>query len=236
MRRVGEVALQSDLRYRLVGRDEKQARMHEALFDEPLVGRLVEVAFELLLERCEAAVALAGQLVDGDVAEYIFIYGLLEVLLGHVHVAEYFGLEAALLLRDDEIYQLGHFDVLGGLVVGEEVVSDILIGGGEEVLHGIGGGIYHMAVLTTLLARVRVGYVELVGHVEVRENFGQLFGGVVEDYLLERAAVLGNILSVVVPGAEVEHIALSHLVTRVAIVDILFAPQYIADAMSGQIV
>lgn len=44
VRRVGEGALVADLRDRLRGRDQQQARVHEPLADEPFVRRNLEVA------------------------------------------------------------------------------------------------------------------------------------------------------------------------------------------------
>ena len=47
---VGEIAFDADFRNRFVGGDQQQSRMHQALLDEPFVGRFVKMLFELFLE------------------------------------------------------------------------------------------------------------------------------------------------------------------------------------------
>ena len=60
VRGVGEGAFVADLGDRLRRRDQQQTRVHEPLADEPFVGRHLEVAPELLLERGERTVRQAG--------------------------------------------------------------------------------------------------------------------------------------------------------------------------------
>ena len=77
------------------------------------VGRHLEVAPELLLERGERAVCQPGQLLDRDVLEDVVVDDLLEVLLGGIDVAQQLALDAAVLVRGDQVDQFGHLDVLG---------------------------------------------------------------------------------------------------------------------------
>ena len=76
VRRVGEGALVADLRDRLRGRDQQQARVHEPLADEPFVRWNLEVAPKLLLEGGERAVRQSGELLDRDVAEDVVVDNL----------------------------------------------------------------------------------------------------------------------------------------------------------------
>ena len=48
----------------------------ESLVNNPLVRRGVEYTAKLLLERCERAVCLLGQLFNRDVVEDIVVYGI----------------------------------------------------------------------------------------------------------------------------------------------------------------
>lgn len=50
VRRVGEIALDTDLCNGFVRSDQQHAGMSQSLFDEPFVGRFEEVPFELLFE------------------------------------------------------------------------------------------------------------------------------------------------------------------------------------------
>lgn len=81
MGRIREIAVVPDLRDRFVRRNQQQARVHQSLTDEPLVGRFEKVLAELFLERGQAPVALAGQLLDRNIVEDIALNRLLEILL-----------------------------------------------------------------------------------------------------------------------------------------------------------
>ena len=86
MRRIGEITLYPYFRHRFVGRYQQQARVHQPLPYEPFVGRFVKVFAELLLERREAPVALARQLLDRDVLEYVAVDNLFETLFGSIDI------------------------------------------------------------------------------------------------------------------------------------------------------
>ena len=89
MRSIGEGTLDADLRNRLRGRDQQQARLHQSLAYEPAVRRHKEVAFELLLERRKRAIALLGQPLDGDVVEDVRIDNLLEIVARGIDIAQH---------------------------------------------------------------------------------------------------------------------------------------------------
>ena len=210
--------------------------MHEPLFDEPFVGRFEKVLLELLLERGEAAVAHLGQFVDRDVVEYVLVDRLLEVLLHLVDVAEHLALEAAVVLCEDQVHQFGHFERFGRFVLGEQVVLDVLVDRREEVADGAPRRIDHVALFAAVLAAVVVGDVELVVHAQLGEDAAQLFGRIVEGDLFERLSVFRDVFGVVMAGAQVEEVAAVHFVADVAVVDVLFAAQYVADGVAGEVV
>ena len=134
--------------------------------DKPPVGRSHKVAFELLLERRERTVTLRGEHLDGDVAEDIGIDYLLEIVVRRIDVAQHLALQTAVLLRDDEIDQLGHLDVLGSLVVHILVLK---VGGRmvEEAPQGRRGGQRDVIERATIVAAVRIGYVNRIGHIQM---------------------------------------------------------------------
>ena len=127
VRRIGKSALQTDLRDRFIRRDEQQSRMHQSLLDKPTVWRLEEVSFELLFERGERTVAQSRQLLDRNIFKDVRVDNLLEALFARIGILHHLALDAAVLLRNNQIDQLGHFQILGRLVVVEQLVFDILV-------------------------------------------------------------------------------------------------------------
>lgn len=208
--------------------------MHEALLDEPFVGRFVEMLFEFLFERSQATVALAGKLFDGYVAENIFVDRLLEILLYHIYVAEDFAFQAAVFLAEDEVDQFRHFNVFRSLVLREHIFSDVLVYCAEEVAYGIPGRIDNVVLPGATFARVVVLDIELVIHAQVRENVCDLIRRVVEHDLLERLPVFGNVFGVVVADIQVEEFSLVHFVAYIPVVNVFLPADDIADPMPRQ--
>ena len=236
VRGVGETALQAHLRDRFVGRDEQQSRVHQSLLDEPAVGRLDEMFLELLFERGERAVAHSRQLLDRNVLEDVCIDDLLEALLARVGVVHHLALDAVILLRHNQIDQLGHFQILGRFVVVEQLVFDVVIGCQEEVAQGTCRLADHEILLAARRTRVVVRDVQMVGDAQLREYRGQLRRRVVEHNLLERAVCFGLILDVVVARGEEKQIATPDLLAHVARIDILFAAQHHSDPVPREVV
>jgi hypothetical protein len=140
--------------------------LHQSLVDEPPVGRSHKVALELLLERCERTVALRGEHLDGDIAEDVGIDYLLEIIVRRIDITQHLALKAAVLLRDNEIDQLGHLDILGCLVVHILVLK---VGGRmvEETPKGRGSGLRDVIERATGVASVRIGDVNRIGHIQM---------------------------------------------------------------------
>ena len=83
------------------------------------------MAFELLLERRERAIACRGQLLDRYIGEDMRVDYLLEIIPLPIHITQHLALEATVGLRDYEVNQLGHVDIFGRLVVHKVVVVKI---------------------------------------------------------------------------------------------------------------
>ena len=178
---------------------------------------------ELLFERGERAVAHSRQLFDGDVLENVRIDDLLEALFAGVGVIHHLALDAAIVLRNNQIDQFGHFQIFGCLVVVEEFVFDVLVGRDEEISQCVGRLAYHIVLFAAGCARVVVRDVEVVGDTQLREYRCQLRRRVVEHYLLEGSIGFGLILNIMVARSEEEQIAAIDLLAYVARVDILLA-------------
>ena len=61
------------------------------------------MAAEFLLERCQRTVGELRELFDRDVLEDMVVNDLLEVLLGGIDVAEQLALDAAILVRGEQV-------------------------------------------------------------------------------------------------------------------------------------
>lgn len=88
VRGVGKGACGADFGDRLVGRDQKQPGMDQALPDEPLVGRGPVDAEKFLFERSQGAVAAFCDLLDRNIGKDVGIDDLLEVVPGRIDVAQ----------------------------------------------------------------------------------------------------------------------------------------------------
>lgn len=153
-----------------------------------------------------------------------------------IDTAEDFTFQAAIFLRYDQVDEFRHLDILGSLIVGEEVVLDVLVGCGKEILDGIPGRIDDIVFPVTILARVTLFDIHVVGHAEVGENPSQLIRGVEKDDLFERPIFFRDVFDVVSSGTQKEEIAAIDLMANIAIVDELFASNYITDSVAGEIV
>ena len=68
----------------------------------------------------------------------------------------------------------------------------------------------------------------------MQKNALQVGRRVVDQNLLERLAVFGEVLDVVVADAEIENIAADELAPLVAVVDVHRAAQYVSDGIARQ--
>ena len=80
------------------------------------------MALELLLERCQRAITLLGQLLDRDIAKYVSVDYLFEIITRRVNIIQYFALQAAIRKRDDEVDEFCHLYILCRLVVHKIVI------------------------------------------------------------------------------------------------------------------
>ena len=232
MRRVGERAFDADLGDGFRGGYEQQTRLHKPLADEPPVGRHEEMAFELLLERGERTVAQRRKFLDRDVAEDARVDDLLEIVARGIHIRQYLAFQAAVGLRYDKVYKFRHLNVLGRLVVHEIVVLQIAGGMAEEAADRRRRRHRHMVQTAAAVAGVGIGYVDGIGHIEIQQNALQQFGRIVDDDLFERAAVLGNVLDVVISDSHVKDIAFRYGMARIAVIDMLRTAHHIADGIT----
>ena len=128
--------------------------------------RLIVDAFELFLERGERTVAFCGKFLNGDIVENVVLNYLFKLLDGGVDVPHYLGLYATIVTRGEKIYQFGHFEGLGGVVLIENILLDVGIYCMEKVFYHVPGRINHKIFVATVAARVNVGYVHIVAGTE----------------------------------------------------------------------
>ena len=97
------------------------------------------MAFELLLERGQRPIAFRGELLDGYVVEDIRVDDLLKIVVCGIDISQHLAFQATISLRDNEIDQLGHLDILGRLVV-HTILDRIDVKGiGDIVCHNAAG-------------------------------------------------------------------------------------------------
>ena len=232
MRGVGESAFVADFRDGFRRGDEQQTRVHEPLANVPLVRRHLEMAAEFLLERCQRTVGELRELFDRDVLEDMVVNDLLEVLLGGIDVAEQLALDAAILVRGEQVDQFGHLDVLGRLVVAEVLVAQIVVGVDEKVAQRVPGGHRDVRTVAAVFARMFVRNVQSVGDVQVHEDALQVGRRVIKEHLLERLASFGEVLDVVVSDAQVKHVAARKCLALIAVIDVLRAAEDVPDGIT----
>ena len=167
MRCVGERAFVADFGDGFRGRDQQQARMHQALADVPFVRRHHEMAPEFLFERGERTVRQLREFFDRNILEDVVVDDLFEILLGCIDVAEQFALQAAVFVRGDEVDQFGHLDVLGRLVAVEILVAQVVVGVDEKVSQRVPRGHGDVRTVAAVFARMFVRNVQSVGDVQV---------------------------------------------------------------------
>ena len=131
-------------------------------------------------------------------------------------------------MRGDEVNQLRHLDALGGLVLQEALVAQVVVRVDEKVAQRAPCGHGDVGAVVAVFARMVVRDVESVGDVQVEQDALQVGGRVVEEHLLEGLAVFGDVLHVVVAEPQVEDVAAVEGLAFVAVVDILRAAQDIA--------
>ena len=132
VRGVGKGACGADFGDRLVGRDQKQPGMDQALPDEPLVGRGPVDAEKFLFERSQGAVAAFCDLLDRNIGKDVGIDDLLEVVPGRIDVAQQLAFDATIPVRNDQVEQFGHFEVFGGRVVQERSFREAIVDVAEK--------------------------------------------------------------------------------------------------------
>ena len=209
--------------------------MHEPLTDEPLVRRKSEELAELLLERGERTIGLARQLLDGHVLEDVVEHELLEALLLHVDVVQDLALDATVVVRDDVVDQLRHLDVLGRVVVAELLVAQVAVQVGEERADARPSGrTYELASHAPLAVVLGVDS-QTVGDVEMHEDALQFVRTVVDHDLLERLALFGHVLDVVVTDSQKKDLTLPDPRALIAVVNVLRSAQYVSDRITRQI-
>ena len=190
------------------------------------------MAAEFLLERCQRTVGELRELFDRDVLEDMVVNDLLEVLLGGIDVAEQLALDAAILVRGEQVDQFGHLDVLGRLVVAEVLVAQIVVGVDEKVAQRVPSGHGHMRPVAAVFARMFVRNVQSVGDVQVHEDALQVGRRVIKEHLLERLASFGEVLDVVVSDAQVKHVAARKCLALIAVIDVLRAAEDVPDGIT----
>jgi hypothetical protein len=221
---IGELAFAADLRYRFVGRYQKQAGVHQALFDHPFVRRFMEMSPELLLERCEAFVADTGQVSDVNIIENVVLDDLCKTLGCHIDTVEYFAFDTAIGSGQQQIDQFGGFESLSRDVIGEDVFPEILADGGEKILYGVPGRVNDLVFTQAVLARVFVGDLEFVLHAQGRKYVVQHLGSVEKQNLFVGFAAFGNHFGIVCSYTQVEHISLVDLGAGVTVEEIFSPP------------
>lgn len=68
--------------------NQQQPQVHQALADKPLVGRKFEMAAKLLFEGGERTIGQSRELLNGDVAEDMFVDDLLEELFIGIDITQ----------------------------------------------------------------------------------------------------------------------------------------------------
>ena len=132
------------------------------------------MAPELLLEGGQRPVGEFGELLDGDVLEDVVVDDLFEILLGGIHVAQQFALDAAVVVRHYQVDEFRHLDVFGRFVMLEYLLAQIAVGIAEETLGCIPCRHGDMIVETAPVARKAVGEVHSVRDVQMRQNMKRL--------------------------------------------------------------
>ena len=114
MRGVGELALGGDVGDGFVGGYEQQTGVGQASFEEPFVGRFMEMLDELLLERGQALVAQRGQLFGAQPVEYVSLDDLFESFGGQVGILQDSAFDAALRMGEKQVDEFGGLQLLDG--------------------------------------------------------------------------------------------------------------------------
>lgn len=192
------------------------------------------MAFELLLERCQRAVGLRCELLDRDVAKDVGVDHLFEIVVRLVDITQDLTFEAAVALGDDKIYQLGDFNVFGGLVVDEIVILQIGGDMGEEAAENAVGGHRDVVHTAAVIAMMGIGDVERKVHIQMEKYALKEHRRIIDHNLLKRAIILGEILHIVVANAQIEDITARNLVMGIAIVDMLLTANNVANGATRE--
>ena len=99
MRRIGKIALQTNLRHRLVRRNQQQPRMHQTLTNKPFMWRLVKMSTKFLLERSETPMTFLRQILHRNILENMLHDDLFKVLLRQIRIPQNLIFETGTRLR-----------------------------------------------------------------------------------------------------------------------------------------
>lgn len=229
VRSVGESALRSDVRDGFVGRYEEQPGMCQTPFEEPSVGRLVEVANEFFFKRSEAFVAQCCEFLRAESVEDVSLDDLLESFRGRVRIAQDTAFDAAFRIGNEQVNQFGGFEFLGGRFFAEDVVFQILVYVAEKVTDYVPGGTGYVRELA-LFFGVGTGRIDfqLVIDAQRRQDFPQVFGRIEEGDLFVGLSFFGYVFRVMGTDAQIEDVSLADFVARVTVVDVFPAAQHVA--------
>ena len=234
MRRIGKSTFVADLRHRLRCRKQQQPRVDQSLANIPFMGRHLEDIPKLLFERCQRTMREPSQLLDTDILENMVKDHLLETLFGGINIAQQFAFDAAIFMCNDQIDQLGHFDILGRLVVMKVFVTQITVGIGKEVAQRTPSGHGNMSERIFLVLYTIVRDTQLVSDVQMQQDPLKICRTVKEKNLFEGLTSFGAILDIVMAQAEIENIAARQRLAFIPIVNVFRAPQYIANGVARQ--
>ena len=234
-RGVGKGACGADFGDRLVGRDQKQPGMDQALPDEPLVGRGPVDAEKFLFERSQGAVAAFCDLLDRNIGKDVGIDDLLEVVPGRIDVAQQLAFDATIPVRNDQVEQFGHFEVFGGRVVQERSFREAIVDVAEKTPDRTPARHRGVVQGTAVVALVVVGDIQLVGDVEVQQDALQLFRGIANEDLCVGMSLRGDVFGIVATHTEEEKISLGELVAFIVVIDVFFSVEDISDHAAGEL-
>lgn len=220
---------------RLVGRDQKQPGMDQALPDEPLVGRGPVDAEKFLFERSQGAVAAFCDLLDRNIGKDVGIDDLLEVVPGRIDVAQQLAFDATIPVRNDQVEQFGHFEVFSGRVVQERSFREAIVDVAEKTPDRTPARHRGVVQGTAVVALVVVGDIQLVGDVEVQQDALQLFRGIANEDLFVGMSLRGDVFGIVATHTEEEKISLGELVAFIVVIDVFFSVEDISDHAAGKL-
>ena len=138
-------------------------------------------------------------------------------------------------MRNDQVDQLGDFDIFGRRIVQEGVFRKIIVGVVEKAPDRTPRRHCGVVQGAALFAQVVVGDIQFVCDVEMQQDPLQLFRGEADENLFVRVPLFGNVLGVVAAHSEEEEVALGEFVAFVVVIDVLFSMEDISDHAAGEL-